>query len=31
MDLNLWIPITVGLGLVTLILMFLFVKACDKV
>lgn len=31
MDLSLWIPITVALGLATLALMFLFVIACEKV
>ena len=31
MDLSVWIPITVALGLATLGLMFLFVIACEKV
>lgn len=31
MDLTMWIPAMVALGLVTLGLMFLFVIACDKV
>ena len=31
MDLSLWIPITLLLGLGTLALMFAFVRACDKV
>jgi hypothetical protein len=31
MNLELWIPITVILGLVTMGLMFAFVVACDKV
>lgn len=31
MNLILWIPVTVVLGLVTLGLMFLFVVACEKV
>ena len=31
MDISLWIPITIALGLATLGLMFLFVIACDKV
>ena len=31
MDLTIWIPVTVLLGLVTLGLMFAFIVACDKV
>ena len=31
MDLTVWMPLTVLFGLVALALMFLFVKACDKV
>lgn len=31
MDLNIWIPAMVLLGLATLGLMFAFVAACDKV
>lgn len=31
MDLTIWIPLMVFLGLVTLGLMFAFVIACDKV
>lgn len=31
MDLSVWIPVTVLLGLLTLGLMFAFVFACDKV
>jgi hypothetical protein len=31
MDLAIWIPATVGLGVLALGLMFAFVKACDKV
>lgn len=31
MDLSVWIPVTIGLGLGTLSLMFLFVEACDRV
>ncbi len=31
MDLTVWVPATVLLGLVTLALMFAFVEACDKV
>lgn len=31
MNLAIWIPIVVILGLVTLGLMFAFVKGCDKV
>ena len=31
MNLELWIPITVALGLVTMGLMFAFVVGCDKV
>lgn len=31
MDLSVWIPVTVLLGLFTLGLMFAFVFACDKV
>ncbi len=31
MDLTVWIPLTVGLGLGTLALMYLFVEACDRV
>ncbi len=30
-NLNLWIPITILLGLVTMGAMFAFVTACDKV
>jgi len=31
MDLEIWVPATLVLGLVTLALMFAFVTACDKV
>lgn len=31
MDLTVWIPATVALGLTTLALMFAFLEACDKV
>jgi hypothetical protein len=31
MNLELWIPLTVALGLVTMGLMFAFVVGCDKV
>ena len=31
MDLTIWIPVTVGLGLATMLAMFAFVQACDKV
>lgn len=31
MDLTVWIPVTVGLGLLALGLMYAFVKACDWV
>jgi len=31
MDLVIWVPVTVALGLVALALMFAFVAACDKV
>ncbi len=31
MDLTVWIPATVLLGLLTLALMFAFLAACDKV
>ena len=31
MDLTIWIPLTVSLGLATLGLMFAFIAACDKV
>lgn len=31
MDLSVWIPVTVSLGLLTLSLMFVFVIGCDKV
>lgn len=31
MDLGLWVPLTVLLGLATMALMFAFVVACDKV
>jgi hypothetical protein len=31
MDLAIWIPATVLLGLATMGLMFLFARACDKV
>jgi hypothetical protein len=30
-NLNLWIPITILLGLVTMAVMFAFVAACEKV
>jgi hypothetical protein len=30
-DLTVWIPVTVGLGLAALALMALFVEACDRV
>lgn len=30
-DLTLWIPLTVALGLGTLILMWVFIEACDRV
>ncbi len=30
-DLALWIPLTVGLGLFTMFLMFAFAEACDRV
>lgn len=31
MDINLWIPLTVILGLVVMMAMFAFVEACDRV
>ena len=31
MDLNVWVPATVALGLLTLALMFAFLEACDNV
>ena len=31
MDLAIWVPATVALGLATLALMYAFVVACDKV
>jgi hypothetical protein len=31
MDLEIWIPVTVLLGLVTMLLMFAFTKACEKI
>jgi hypothetical protein len=31
MDLSVWIPLTVALGLVTMGAMFAFTAACDKV
>jgi hypothetical protein len=31
MNLTLWIPAMIGLGLITLALMFAFVAACEKV
>ncbi|CAN5492270.1 hypothetical protein BH11PLA2_BH11PLA2_22470 [soil metagenome] len=31
MDLTLWLPLTLGLGLATLGLLFAFLHACDKV
>ena len=31
MDLSVWIPITVLLGLTTMLVLFLFVRACDRV
>jgi hypothetical protein len=30
-DLSLWIPLTVALGLLALAAMFAFVRACDRV
>jgi hypothetical protein len=30
-ELTIWIPAMIGLGLLALVLMFLFVIACDKV
>lgn len=31
MNLEIWIPVTILLGLLTLAAMFAFVKACEKV
>lgn len=31
MDLTVWIPLTVALGLASLGLVYLFVEACDRV
>ena len=31
MDLTLWIPLTIALGLGTLALMWVFIEACDRV
>jgi hypothetical protein len=31
MELTIWIPAMIGLGLLALALMFAFVSACDKV
>ncbi len=31
MDLSVWIPLTVALGLIAMLAMFAFVRACDKV
>jgi hypothetical protein len=31
MDLTIWVPVTVLLGLLTMALMFAFLEACDKV
>jgi hypothetical protein len=31
MDLNVWVPATVILGLATMLAMFVFVRACDKI
>jgi hypothetical protein len=31
MDLELWIPLTIGLGLATMAAMFAFVLGCEKV
>lgn len=31
MDLSFWMPLTLGLGLGTLALMYLFVVACDRI
>jgi hypothetical protein len=31
MDLSVWIPVTVILGLATMLAMYAFVKACEKV
>ncbi len=31
MDLSLWIPLTLGLGLGALGLMYLFIEACDRI
>lgn len=30
-DQTFWLPLTIGLGIVTLALMYLFVVACDRV
>jgi len=30
-DQTIWIPLTVGLGLVAMVLMFAFAEACDRV
>jgi hypothetical protein len=30
-DLSLWIPLTVALGLLTMAALFAFVRACDRV
>jgi hypothetical protein len=30
-DLTLWIPLTAGMGLTALALMYLFVEACDRI
>jgi hypothetical protein len=31
MDLTIWIPLTIALGLATMLAMFAFVRACDKI
>lgn len=30
-DLTLWIPLTVGLGLIVMAILFAFVEACDRI
>ena len=31
MDLTIWIPLTFGLGVVTMLLCYAFLKACEKI
>ena len=31
MDLTVWIPLTFGLGIVTMLICYAFLKACEKI